>query len=1137
VGDQLVAIGDLTYEAYRDDRRRVPFDGYGPGDSVPVTVLRNGQQRTVHWPMPAVTNVNRLSGLSGLLFYLPFWMAGTIVLLFLQPRHSPWRLLVAFNYLVAIWLAAGLASYMHVAASSLVTRAVSWLLVPITLHLHLLVPTLLLRRRSRFFLPPLYGISGIFAALELGQLLPDSPSYLFLFLAISASLALLVYRLFDRSSPTARSAALLMLAGVGLAFGPGLVLGLVPNLLSLSGPGGMAIAVALLAVPVLPLTYTYIIYKRHLGALEFRANRLLSLYSFILLGATLLVFAFLLGSQWIDFSGSAVLFSLGVSTVFIVVVSILRVPFQRLVDRLAYGAAHNPDEVIRVFANRIPAALSLEALAQLLTEEVTPSLLIRQSALCSLMNGECELVYASGTSLDDIPQNRQQVHHLLGEAGRYRVTPIATAESEHSAPGTFSWVRLVIPLVLREKTIGLWLFGRRDPDDYYPQDDIALLTTLADQVTVALENIRLYDQAQREIAERKQAELVARQERDRAQQYLDVAGVMLVALDQNGEIVLLNRRGYDILGYDEGTLNGRNWFDTCLPAHVRENARRLFASLLVGEIERTEAYTNPVLTKGGQQRIISWHNTILRAAAGQTIGTLSSGEDITERIQAEEARTRLIAAVEQTEEAVIILDDVGHIQYVNPAFEQITGYTPDDVLGQGTQVLDSGAHDTPYPELWRRLSRGEAWTGRLTAQKKGGSSYEAEVSISPVRDSAGQATEYAIILRDVTQQAALEAQLRQALKMEAIGQLAGGVAHDFNNLLTAIIGYTEFAASDVPAGSLLWGDLQEVLKAANRAASLTRQLLAFSRKQVLQPRVLDLNDVVTDMHKLLRRLIREDIELITTLDPDIGLVETDPGQLEQVVVNLVVNARDAMPQGGTLTVETANVDLDAAYARQHLDVATGPYVMLSVRDDGIGMSEQVRMRIFEPFFTTKEEGKGTGLGLATVYGIVKQSGGHIDVDSVLGMGTTFRIYLPRLRQDLDADEGQASPDALPRGTERILLVEDEHAVRRFVHRALELRGYTVLEAALPSQALQFCADVAGPIHLLLTDVVMPEMSGRVLADRVTALRPETKVLYMSGYTDDAIVHQGMLEPGVTLLQKPVTTSVLAHKVREILDGP
>jgi len=381
----------------------------------------------------------------------------------------------------------------------------------------------------------------------------------------------------------------------------------------------------------------------------------------------------------------------------------------------------------------------------------------------------------------------------------------------------------------------------------------------------------------------------------------------------------------------------------------------------------------------------------------------------------------------------------------------------------------------------------------------------------------------------------LEAQLLHAQKMESIGRLAGGVAHDFNNLLTPIIGSADLMMMSIGKDHELREDIEEIKKAADRAASLTRQLLAFSRRQVLEPKVINLNDVIPDMDKMLRRLIGEDIDLETALAPDLDQVEADPGQIEQVIMNLAVNARDAMPQGGKLTIETANVDLDEAYAHNHVAVTPGPYVMMAISDTGIGMDKETLSRIFEPFFTTKEKGKGTGLGLSTVYGIVKQSGGNTWVYSEPGKGTTFKIYLPRVEKQIEATEDTEAVAESLTGSETILVVEDNEMVRDLAQSILQHYGYDVLEAQDGEEAIKVSKGHDGPIHLMLTDVVMPGMDGNEMAEHITALRPNLKIIYMSGYTENAIVHHGVLDLKTAFIQKPFTPQSLARKVREVLD--
>jgi two-component system, cell cycle sensor histidine kinase and response regulator CckA len=380
-----------------------------------------------------------------------------------------------------------------------------------------------------------------------------------------------------------------------------------------------------------------------------------------------------------------------------------------------------------------------------------------------------------------------------------------------------------------------------------------------------------------------------------------------------------------------------------------------------------------------------------------------------------------------------------------------------------------------------------------------------------------------------------EEQLRQAQKMEAVGRLAGGVAHDFNNVLSVILSYVDLMLLDLRQGDPLREDAQEVHKAATRAAGLTRQLLLFSRQQVVEPKVIDLHDVLKSMDTMLQRILGEDVELISLPPKAAGRVKVDPSHIEQVILNLVVNARDAMPTGGHLTIETDNVVLDDAYALGHIPARTGPYVMLTVSDTGSGMDRETQKRIFEPFFTTKEVGKGTGLGLSTVFGIVQQSGGSIWVYSELGKGTTFKVYLPRVDEDVDVPTVQVAPETLS-GTETILLVEDEEQVRTIAVSILRRQGYHVIAAQNAGEALLVCEGNSARIDLLLTDVVMPQMSGPALAHRLAVTRPEMKVLCMSGYTDDSIVRHGVLESDVAFIQKPITPALLARKVREVLDG-
>src|ERR1041384_2687016 len=511
-------------------------------------------------------------------------------------------------------------------------------------------------------------------------------------------------------------------------------------------------------------------------------------------------------------------------------------------------------------------------------------------------------------------------------------------------------------------------------------------------------------------------------------------------------------------------------------------------------------------------------------------------KDVTELMTSEDVIRRLTVAVDQSPAAVVVTDTKGRIEYVNRRFTEITGYTSAEVFGKTPRVLQSGI--TPpeiYKDLWTTITAGREWTGVMQNRRKDGQLYWDSATISPVRDTTGVVTHFVAIKQDVSAQRLLEDQFRQAQKMEAVGRRAGGVAHDFNNLLSVITSYSEMVLEDLGPADPRRADLDEIRKAAVAAAGLTRPLLPFSRQQVLQPRVLSPNAVIEGIDKMLRRLIGEDVALTMVLAPDIGSIKADPGQMEQVIMNLAVNARDAMPKGGQLTLAPSNIELDSHYAGDHIPVVPGSYVLLAVTDTGSGMDDETKRRLFEPFFTTKEKGKGTGLGLATVYGIVKQSGGFIWVYSELGQGTTFKIYVPRVAEEPAAAEAPRSPESL-RGTETVLLAEDSPGVRSAARQILGRLGYTIVDAPNGAAALDLAANLTGPLDLLVTDVVMPEMSGRQLAERLTAVRPGLKVLYVSGYTDDAVVRHGVLEAGISYLEKPFTPERLARKVREVLDA-
>jgi PAS domain S-box-containing protein len=958
-----------------------------------------------------------------------------------------------------------------------------------------------------------------------------------------------------------------------------------------------------------------------------------------------------------------------------------------------------------------------------------------------------------------------------------------------------------------------WLFLARNEGKAFTGDDEHLLLALAGQVGRIYENGYFY--------------AVAQSERDRAQRYLDTAEVILLALDTGGRITQLNRYGYSLLGRTADELLGRDWITTCTPPRMHDALRSRLARLLKGDLATIE---NPVVTRSGEERLIEWRNTVLRDDDGRVAGTFSSGTDITDRHQAETQLRLQSAALNAAANAIVITDRAGAIEWINPAFSELTGYTVAEAVGRNPRdLVKSDRHDAAfYSNLWNTIRSGQVWHGEIINRRKDGSVYTEEQTITPLRDAEGEIshfigvkqdvtgrkradeqlrqrvqlsalgaavglalanaealagalqqcaqavvthlgaafariwilneregvlelqasaglythldgpharvplgqfkigrialnrkphmtnnvigdlevsdqewarregmvafaghplvvgghvvgvmglfarhplpeaitsalasvadhialgierhqsadalrtseerTRFALeaagvgiwdmdlttgVLRwseileaqyglqpgtfggtfeafierihpddrqatidamnlhrsgesfslphravwpdgtvrwlsgigrivagqegqraravgislDVTERHTLEEQYQQAQKMEAIGRLAGGVAHDFNNLLTVILGYCDLLLADVDADDPRRLDIGEIHNAGTRAEALTRQLLAFSRRQIIEPKLLDITSIVAGMEAMLGRLIGEDVTVIMRLQPDLAPVKADRGQVEQIIMNLAVNARDAMPHGGSLIIETSDVELDEHYTTTHFAVVPGAYVVLTVTDTGIGMTSEVQRRLFEPFFTTKDVGKGTGLGLATVHGIVARSGGTIGVYSELGKGTSFRVYFPRADVRDVVVEQPASVLRPRRGSQTVLVVEDAEGLRELVKRLLERQGYRVLIAGNADEALQLFAQHAS-IDVLLTDVVMPGASGPELTKELIEQRPGLRVIYMSGYTEDAIVHHGVLNPGIAFLHKPFTADTLGRKIREVLE--
>jgi PAS domain S-box-containing protein len=584
----------------------------------------------------------------------------------------------------------------------------------------------------------------------------------------------------------------------------------------------------------------------------------------------------------------------------------------------------------------------------------------------------------------------------------------------------------------------------------------------------------------------------------------------------------------DIVGKTDHQLSWRDQADL----YRNDDAQVISSGIPL--INREEIQSNP--TRSTLTLLTS--KVPLRDARGEIYGILGLYIDISEIKQTESSHKLLAEAVDQSAETIMITDAGASIIYVNPAFEKVTGYAVADVLGKNPRMLKSGKQDADfYRGMWDTLNRGEVWHGHMVNKRKNGTFYEEDATISPVHDPAGTINHFVAVKRDVTNEAQLENKLRQAQKMEAVGRLAGGIAHDFNNLLMGIMGYAELCQDHVAPDHPNYERLNEIMRAARKSADITRQLLTFARKQITAPKILNLNDALFGMLKLLRQLIGEDIHLVWTPDSALRTIRIDPAQLDQILANLCLNARDAIGGIGTITLDAHNATLDSAYCSLHPGASPGAYVRLTVSDTGCGMDAETMEHIFEPFFTTKGMGQGTGLGLATVHGIVNQNRGVLDVASELGKGTTFTLYLPQVTAPPAENPAPAAKPA-PKGTgETVLLVEDEKSLRATCSQFLVYLGYKVLLAESPDAAVKLAEQHPDHIDLLVTDVVMPGMYGTALAKRLGAIKPGLKVLLMSGYPLDAMAQRGIEDHELPFISKPFSRTEFAYKLREILGSP
>jgi len=637
-----------------------------------------------------------------------------------------------------------------------------------------------------------------------------------------------------------------------------------------------------------------------------------------------------------------------------------------------------------------------------------------------------------------------------------------------------------------------------------------------------------------DITERKRAEEALQESEKKFRAIFDTASVGIDLVDREGRFLEVNSTLSQFLGYSPEELRHRTLLDVSHPEEV-VRSREMHEAMVRGE---TEAYRleKRYVRKDGSTLWADTAVSAIRDADGQYRATVGVIRDITRQKKSDEVRTRLASAVEQTAETVVITDAEGTIVYVNPFFERTTGYSREEALGSNPRILKSGRHDDAfYKRMWDTLTSGQTWTGHIINKKKDGTLFEEDASISPVRDASGRIVNYVAVKRDITQEISLQTQLFQAQKMEAVGTLAGGVAHDFNNILQVALGYSELVLDDAALPQQFRADIRKIYESAQRGADLIQRLLMFSRKTEIKPQPLNLNRRITELRKMLERTLPKMIEIRLALREDIDTINGDPTQIDQVLMNLAVNARDAMPDGGELALETANVVLDDEYARTHLDARPGRHVLLTVTDTGSGMDNETLEHIFEPFYTTKAVGEGTGLGLAMVHGIVKQHGGHMSCRSDPGHGTAFLIYFPALISDEEPE--RAFVREMPKGgSETILLVDDEEFIRDLAVRILTKAGYRVIPVSNGKEALEAYQKWGTDIALVVVDLIMPEMGGKHCLEGLLALNPAVKVVVASGFSADDPTKDAIAVGAKAFVNKPYKIRQVLEVVRNVLDG-
>ncbi|HUS94279.1 MAG TPA: ATP-binding protein [Patescibacteria group bacterium] len=857
VDEVLVQIADLTYADYRLNPFSVPFDGYTPGDAVPDVITESGETLSLVMPIPSFQD--RLRRLVGTLWFFPFWMAGTAVLLFLRPRDLSWRLLIAFMYLAATWALVGSIANWQVGASTIVSILVAWLMVPCVIHLHLTVPSPIFVSFTRRIMPLIYIGSIAIAIIEITQSSDRlSISLLALALAVMYSILILAYRSFRKGAPISdRNSARLMLSGIGLAFGPGILVITLPQVSALSVPPGFGVSLAFISLPIFPISYTYAIYKRQLGQLEFRANRLLGIYSFILLYPTIFIVVLLLGEQWLVTSSTKTFYLLFVSIIFVMATPPILNFLQKTMNRLAYGTEHDPDDILRVFAKNIPLAKSRAALSDSLNRDILPALLIRQSALSLFDSDGVELIYADGISQSAVPSTSDELEKLGLAARAYR--PPATENiMDHD------WVRLAIPLITPEKAIGVWLFGRRDPDDFYPQNDIDLLHSLANQMAPVIENVRLYEELQR---------------------------------------------------------------------HAND---------------LTEEVANR-----------------------------------TSELRAEKDRTQAI--LDSAGEGVFFTDPAGVILYANQALAHQSGFTADDLIGKTLELwqTEEDAHDS-YRDMWTAIYTGHEWGGEMLLHRKDNTYCDVNLVMAPILSEGGKLSGFVGVQSDISK-------LKEVDRLKS--NIISSVSHELKTPLTTIKTYLMLIQRGKPEKKDSY--MVVLNREADRLAIIIEDLLDLSSLETgkipsrLEP--MDLLSTVGIAITSCQTLANtKQISINSAINGALPMAIADSSQMEQVLMNLIVNALNYSFHGSSVTIRTGEGSLNSHEG-----------VWVRVSDNGPGISEGDLPHLFDRFYRGEaalESGApGTGLGLAICKEIIDRHQGKIEVESKPGGGAAFTVWLPALK--------------------------------------------------------------------------------------------------------------------------------------------